>query len=89
MTDAQFARLTRLPPVKWQEAVDKMGQAERMEVARRLDEVAINAARLAGYVEARCPQRDRGHDNAVKESNRKARKVGKVLGYSLATAFSF
>lgn len=67
----------------WEYAIDSMPMVERQDLARWLSGLCIQAARLIGYLEARgdagCG--DNGHADGVKQSNKRAAKVRKALGY--------
>lgn len=74
-------------PISWDEKVTESGKAgtsEIQEIANWLDQVAVRAVRLSGYLEARgatgCG--DGGHASGVKSSNKKAAKVRKAIGYT-------
>jgi hypothetical protein len=78
------------PPVEWERAADAMSLEERQELGEVLDGFLERAARLRGYLDARCiGGTDQGHDKAVKESNRLARIVRKALGYYYPSYIGF
>lgn len=74
------------PLVELDAFVSTLSIAERNELGRVLDAVVEKAARVSGYLDARgvlgCG--DNGHAEGVKHSNRKAVKVRRALGYTVA-----
>src|SRR5665213_2056380 len=71
-------------PVTWEQNLIDMKPQSIQELADWLDSLAVHAARLSGYLEARgatgCV--DNGHRSGVKNSNNKAAKVRKAIGYT-------
>lgn len=73
-------RLLWSAPVTWERAIDRMAEPMRIEIARTLNVIAVQAARVAEYVEARAYGAD--HRAAVRASNARVRKVRRALGYT-------
>jgi len=77
-------------PITWDKRFNDIPRHNRevllCELSDWLYSVAVRAARLAGYVNARgavgCG--DSGHAEGVKSSNRKVARVRKALGYTIA-----
>lgn len=69
------------PPLVELDNCGPMPVAEAQQLVRMLEANAVEAARRAAYIEARCVDR-RSHADAVKAQNRLATKVRRALGFT-------
>lgn len=80
------ADLLSMPPVKWAGQFDLIAPADLDEKRRQLDQIAIEAARLAKYMTYRSYGSD--HDDAVNRSNKAAVAVAAALGFSYPDGYA-
>jgi hypothetical protein len=103
----RFAAERKDPSIAFGEAVDELWQVsykqlaylashvmtddEKRQLGDHFEGLAVNAARIAAYLEQRhgsgCG--DQGHEKAVKEQNRVARKVRQAMGYQQTLDINF
>jgi hypothetical protein len=69
-----------LPPVGFEQAASTTDEGELQTIVEQLDKLAVHATRVSRYMDARTM--GRGHESAVKDSNRTVEKVRKALGYT-------
>lgn len=72
------------PPVEWDAMNSEFTQQYRVDLIRDLESLIQRASMLSGYLEMRYGSGcgDQGHDDAVKESNRRLKAVRKALGFT-------
>ena len=83
--------LMELAPVEWEKTADKMSTQERDEHRRELEGIALRAAELSAYLDARAGGGcgDQGHKYAVKCANRAGKKVWcGAFGYNDCHAYT-
>ncbi len=75
--------LLKIPREEWKETFSGIHGDDLILIGNRLRELAVQAVRLAAYLDARGGEGgvDLGHDAAVKVQNKQAAKVRELLGY--------
>lgn len=87
LVDPAIAHLLSLPMVEWDGFISRMLTTQPrlrvLEVMNEMDALAEKTIRLRGYLEMReGGGSDRGHTEAVSESNRLTTLARKALGYT-------
>ena len=79
------------PVSKWEAWVDGMTSEQREAYITALEEIAIRAAWMTGYLNSRYGSGcgDQGHPQAVKDSNKVRAMVRKAFGYDVTRQVSF
>lgn len=77
-------KMTNVPLSEWDEMVYQLNTSERVEIAEHLDDRIQMYSLLVEYLERRgaagCG--DSGHDEAMKQSTKRLKKVRNALGYT-------
>ncbi len=92
ITPAQVVKaLRRYPPVRWERWVNRMTTEQRQQYADGFETLAIQAAWMTGYLEARhgsgCG--GQGHIASMQHSNVVRGKVRKAFGYDTTHSVTF
>lgn len=91
ITAIKAVNALKRPAVAWEAWADKMKPEQREGYIKALEEMAIRAAWMAGYLESRhgsgCG--DQGHADAVKNSDKVRTRIRRALGYNVTHSVSF
>jgi len=76
--------MTNAPFSEWDGMVSQLNTSERIEIAEHLDDRIQVYSRLVEYLEIRgaAGLGDSGHDEAIKHSAKRLKKVRNALGYT-------
>ena len=75
--------LIKIEPADWEKTFSDIHGEDLRLLSNSLINLSVLAARMSAYIDARGGEggRDKGHEEAVQEQNRRAEKVRAVFGF--------